>query len=81
MAEKEGIRRGWFTYTDLCVLLEQTLWQQALGQFYQQVAKVGTKLPKVRKREGQREQGVVDEIVKNRDRSTGYLGCGMQRRE
>ncbi|KAJ7345976.1 hypothetical protein JRQ81_001926 [Phrynocephalus forsythii] len=40
VAEKQGIRRGWFTYTDLCVLMEQTLWQQALGQFYQQVAKV-----------------------------------------
>uniref|UniRef100_A0A8C7E4T2 Protein CNPPD1 n=1 Tax=Naja naja TaxID=35670 RepID=A0A8C7E4T2_NAJNA len=46
VAEKQGVRRGWFTYTDLCVILEQTLWQQALGQFYQQVAKVGTKLPK-----------------------------------
>ncbi|XP_061465313.1 protein CNPPD1 [Rhineura floridana] len=40
VAERQGIRRGWFTYTDLCVLMEQTLWQQALGQFYQQVAKV-----------------------------------------
>ncbi|KAH0621243.1 hypothetical protein JD844_022328 [Phrynosoma platyrhinos] len=40
VAERQGIRRGWFTYTDLCVLMEQTLWQQALGQFYQQVAKL-----------------------------------------
>ncbi|XP_060119276.1 protein CNPPD1 [Heteronotia binoei] len=40
VAEKQGIQRGWFTYTDLCVLMEQTLWQQALGQFYQQVAKL-----------------------------------------
>ncbi|XP_032073418.1 protein CNPPD1 [Thamnophis elegans] len=40
VAEKQGVRRGWFTYTDLCVLMEQTLWQQALGQFYQQVAKL-----------------------------------------
>ncbi|XP_020647785.2 protein CNPPD1 [Pogona vitticeps] len=40
VAERQGIRRGWFTYTDLCVLMEQTLWQQALGQFYQQVTKL-----------------------------------------
>ncbi|XP_062972831.1 protein CNPPD1 [Elgaria multicarinata webbii] len=40
VAERQGVRRGWFTYTDLCVLMEQTLWQQALGQFYQQVAKL-----------------------------------------
>ncbi|XP_053140210.1 protein CNPPD1 [Hemicordylus capensis] len=40
VAEKQGIRRGWFTYTDLCVLMEQTLWQQAWDQFYQQVAKL-----------------------------------------
>ncbi|XP_048339459.1 protein CNPPD1 [Sphaerodactylus townsendi] len=40
VAEKQGIQRGWFTYTDLCVLMEQTLWQQALGQFYQHIAKL-----------------------------------------
>ncbi|XP_075789062.1 protein CNPPD1 [Pelodiscus sinensis] len=40
VAKKQGTQRGWFTYTDLCVLLEQPLWQQALGQFYQQVAKL-----------------------------------------
>ncbi|XP_015270848.1 PREDICTED: protein CNPPD1 [Gekko japonicus] len=40
VAEKQGIQRGWFTYTDLCVLMEQALWQQAWGQFYQQVAKL-----------------------------------------
>ncbi|KAM8806722.1 protein CNPPD1 [Eudromia elegans] len=40
VAEKQGAWRGWFTYTDLCVLLEQSMWQQALGQFYQQVVKV-----------------------------------------
>uniref|UniRef100_A0A8D0HRM2 Protein CNPPD1 n=1 Tax=Sphenodon punctatus TaxID=8508 RepID=A0A8D0HRM2_SPHPU len=40
VAEKQGALRGWFTYTDLCVLMEQVLWQQALGQFYQQVAKL-----------------------------------------
>lgn len=40
VAEKQGTWRGWFTYTDLCVLMEQSAWQQALGQFYQQVLKV-----------------------------------------
>ncbi|KAF7241792.1 Protein CNPPD1 [Varanus komodoensis] len=40
VAERQGMRRGWFTYTDLCVLMEQTLWHQTLGQFYQQVAKL-----------------------------------------
>ncbi|XP_068804989.1 protein CNPPD1 [Struthio camelus] len=40
VAEKQGTWRGWFTYTDLCVLLEQSMWQQALGQFYQQVVKL-----------------------------------------
>lgn len=40
MAEKQGMWRGWFTYTDLCVLMEQSVWQQALGHFYQQVVKV-----------------------------------------
>lgn len=40
VAEKQGMWRGWFTYTDLCVLMEQTVWQHVLGQFYQQVMKV-----------------------------------------
>ncbi|EOB00585.1 Uncharacterized protein C2orf24-like protein, partial [Anas platyrhynchos] len=40
VAEKQGTWRGWFTYTDLCVLMEQSAWQQALGQFYQQVLKL-----------------------------------------
>ncbi|XP_067426226.1 protein CNPPD1 [Emydura macquarii macquarii] len=40
VAQRQGTRRGWFTYTDLCVLLEQPRWQQALGQFYQRVAKL-----------------------------------------
>uniref|UniRef100_A0A8C3HH52 Uncharacterized protein n=1 Tax=Chrysemys picta bellii TaxID=8478 RepID=A0A8C3HH52_CHRPI len=40
VAKRQGTQRGWFTYTDLCVLLEQSLWQHALGQFYQQVAKL-----------------------------------------
>lgn len=40
VAEKQGMWRGWFTYTDLCVLMEQSAWQQALGHFYQQVLKL-----------------------------------------
>lgn len=40
VAEKQGMWRGWFTYTDLCVLMEQSIWQHVLGQFYQQVVKV-----------------------------------------
>lgn len=40
VAEKQGMWRGWFTYTDLCVLMEQSMWQHVLGQFYQQVVKV-----------------------------------------
>ncbi|KAJ1186129.1 hypothetical protein NDU88_002912 [Pleurodeles waltl] len=39
VAEQQGRSRGWFTYTDLCVLLEQCVWQQALSQFYHHVAK------------------------------------------
>nr|XP_033802200.1 protein CNPPD1 isoform X2 [Geotrypetes seraphini] len=40
VAEQQGRRRGWFTYTDLCVLLEQCLWHQAACQFYQHVTKL-----------------------------------------
>ncbi|KAJ1183857.1 hypothetical protein NDU88_000667 [Pleurodeles waltl] len=40
VAEQQGRSRGWFTYTDLCVLLEQCVWQQALSQFYHHVAKL-----------------------------------------
>ncbi|XP_029460876.1 protein CNPPD1 [Rhinatrema bivittatum] len=40
VAEQQGRRRGWFTYTDLCVLLEQCLWQQAFSHFYQHVTKL-----------------------------------------
>ncbi|KAM9287347.1 protein CNPPD1 [Morus bassanus] len=40
VAEKQGMWRGWFTYTDLCVLMEQSIWQHMLGQFYQQVVKL-----------------------------------------
>uniref|UniRef100_K7FQ39 Protein CNPPD1 n=1 Tax=Pelodiscus sinensis TaxID=13735 RepID=K7FQ39_PELSI len=32
VAKKQGTQSSWFTYTDLCVLLEQPLWQPAPGQ-------------------------------------------------
>ncbi|XP_063068199.1 protein CNPPD1 [Engraulis encrasicolus] len=35
IAERQGMKRGWFTYTDLCVLLEQSSWRQALAAIYQ----------------------------------------------
>ncbi|XP_067843151.1 protein CNPPD1 isoform X2 [Heptranchias perlo] len=44
VAESQGLKRGWFTYTDLCVLLEQALWQQALTELYQHVVKVACML-------------------------------------
>ncbi|NP_001089349.1 cyclin Pas1/PHO80 domain containing 1 L homeolog [Xenopus laevis] len=40
VAEKQGMKRGWFTYTDFCVLLEQGLWQKVFGDFCQQVTKL-----------------------------------------
>ncbi|XP_069838629.1 protein CNPPD1 [Dendropsophus ebraccatus] len=40
VAEQQGMRRGWFTYTDLTVLLEQELWQKAFSDFCQQVTKL-----------------------------------------
>ncbi|XP_053327410.1 protein CNPPD1 [Spea bombifrons] len=40
VAEQQGMKRGWFTYTDLCVLLEQSLWQKVFGDFCQQVTKL-----------------------------------------
>lgn len=40
VAEQQGRRRGWYTYTDLCVLLEQPAWQLALGSLCQRLAKV-----------------------------------------
>lgn len=36
------MKRGWFTYTDLCVLLEQSAWSQALAAIYQHFTKVRT---------------------------------------
>ncbi|KAI4886805.1 hypothetical protein NFI96_013298 [Prochilodus magdalenae] len=40
IAERQGMKRGWFTYTDLCVLLEQSNWRQALAAIYQHFTKV-----------------------------------------
>ncbi|XP_062865782.1 protein CNPPD1 [Trichomycterus rosablanca] len=40
VAERQGTERGWYTYTDLCVLLEQADWKQALGAIYQHFTKV-----------------------------------------
>lgn len=40
IAERQGMKRGWFTYTDLCVLLEQSAWSQALTAIYQHFTKV-----------------------------------------
>lgn len=34
------MKRGWFTYTDLCVLLEQSNWKEALTGIYQHFTKV-----------------------------------------
>lgn len=31
LAERQGMKRGWFTYTDLCVLMEHWAWRQALS--------------------------------------------------
>lgn len=40
IAEHQGMKRGWFTYTDLCVLMEQSAWSQALTAIYQHFTKV-----------------------------------------
>ncbi|XP_038609929.1 protein CNPPD1 [Tachyglossus aculeatus] len=37
VAERQGRRRGWFTYTDLCVLLERPAWAAALGALCQRL--------------------------------------------
>ncbi|KAM3857011.1 protein CNPPD1 [Diretmus argenteus] len=44
IAEKQGMKRSWFTYTDLCVLLEHSAWRQALTAVYQHFAKVSCML-------------------------------------
>ncbi|XP_017312425.1 protein CNPPD1 [Ictalurus punctatus] len=40
IAERQGTKRGWYTYTDLCVLLEQANWRNVLIAAYQHFAKV-----------------------------------------
>ncbi|TTE66791.1 Protein CNPPD1 [Bagarius yarrelli] len=40
IAERQGTKRGWYTYTDLCVLLEQATWRNTLLAMYQHFAKV-----------------------------------------
>lgn len=40
VAEREGLRRGWFTYTELCVLLEQSPWRRTLTAIYKHFIKV-----------------------------------------
>lgn len=44
IAERQGMKRGWFTYTDLCVLLEQSAWSQALTAICQHFTKVSCML-------------------------------------
>ncbi|XP_019963607.1 protein CNPPD1 [Paralichthys olivaceus] len=44
IAERQGMKRGWFTYTDLCVLLEQSAWSQALTAIYLHFTKVSCML-------------------------------------
>ncbi|XP_070813750.1 protein CNPPD1 [Chaetodon trifascialis] len=44
IAERQGMKRGWFTYTDLCVLLEHSAWSQALTAIYQHFTKVSCML-------------------------------------
>ncbi|KAF7654864.1 hypothetical protein LDENG_00063580 [Lucifuga dentata] len=44
IAERQGMKRGWFTYTDLCVLLEQSSWRQALAAICQHFTKVSCML-------------------------------------
>ncbi|XP_072219137.1 protein CNPPD1 [Leuresthes tenuis] len=44
IAERQGMKRGWLTYTDLCVLLEQSAWSQVLTAIYQHFIKVSCML-------------------------------------
>ncbi|XP_057685235.1 protein CNPPD1 [Corythoichthys intestinalis] len=44
VAKREGTTRGWFSYTDLCVLLEQPAWRQAFAAIYQHFIKVSCML-------------------------------------
>lgn len=40
VAEQQGMKRGWFTYTDLSVLLEQDLWHKAFNDLCQHFTKL-----------------------------------------
>ncbi|KAK2817780.1 hypothetical protein Q7C36_021713 [Tachysurus vachellii] len=40
IAVRQGMKRGWYTYTDLCVLLEQPNWRNMLTAIYQHFTKV-----------------------------------------
>ncbi|XP_007909549.2 protein CNPPD1 [Callorhinchus milii] len=44
VAQSQGLKRGWFTYTDLCVLLEQAPWQQTFAQLSQHIIQVACML-------------------------------------
>ncbi|XP_075873030.1 protein CNPPD1 [Nelusetta ayraudi] len=44
IAERQGMKRGWFTYTDLCVLMEHSAWSQALTAIYQHFTKISCML-------------------------------------
>ncbi|XP_029305364.1 LOW QUALITY PROTEIN: protein CNPPD1 [Cottoperca gobio] len=44
IAERQGMKRGWFSYTDLYVLLENRQWSQALTAIYQHFIKVSCML-------------------------------------
>ncbi|KAM4710707.1 protein CNPPD1 [Anableps anableps] len=44
IAEKQGMKRGWFTYTDLCVLLDHCAWSHTLAAIYQHFLKVSCML-------------------------------------
>ncbi|XP_015215088.2 protein CNPPD1 [Lepisosteus oculatus] len=44
IAQKQGLKRGWFTYTDLCVLLEQAVWQKAFVNIYLHFTKLACML-------------------------------------
>ncbi|XP_072274124.1 protein CNPPD1 [Pyxicephalus adspersus] len=40
VAGQQGMKRGWFTYTELTVLLEQDVWQKVFNNLCQQVTKL-----------------------------------------
>ncbi|KAM8904096.1 protein CNPPD1 [Spinachia spinachia] len=44
IAERQGMKRGWFTYTDLYVLLEHSAWSHALTAICQHFTKVSCML-------------------------------------